>query len=66
MPVSRAEAFIRILIAYDGSPHANAAIDDLRRAGLPRQAEALVVSVAHRGWPEVENATMEPGLGYSR
>ncbi|HEY7910424.1 MAG TPA: universal stress protein [Blastocatellia bacterium] len=37
---------MRILIAYDGSSHADAALDDLRRAGLPRQAEALVLSVA--------------------
>ena len=43
---------MRVLIAYDGSIYADAAIDDLRRAGLPKLAEALVVSVAHRGWPE--------------
>lgn len=36
---------MRILIAYDGSDHARAALDDLRRAGLPRECEALVVSV---------------------
>jgi nucleotide-binding universal stress UspA family protein len=33
------------MIAYDGSAYADAAVDDLRRAGLPREAEALVVSV---------------------
>ena len=38
---------MRILIAYDGSSHADAAIDDLRRAGLPREAEAVVVCVAN-------------------
>lgn len=37
---------MKILIAYDGSSHADAAIDDLRRAGLPREAEAVVVCVA--------------------
>jgi nucleotide-binding universal stress UspA family protein len=37
---------MKILIAYDGSSHADAAIDDLRRAGLPREVEAVVVSVA--------------------
>jgi nucleotide-binding universal stress UspA family protein len=52
---------MRILIAYDGSAHANAAIDDLRRAGLPHQAEALIVTVAHRGWPDVENAGAKEG-----
>ncbi|MDQ3686245.1 MAG: hypothetical protein M3430_11700, partial [Acidobacteriota bacterium] len=35
---------MRILIAYDGSDHARVALDDLRRAGLPRVGEALVVS----------------------
>jgi len=35
-----------ILIAYDGSPCAEAALDDLRKAGLPPDAEALVISVA--------------------
>ena len=37
---------MRILIAYDGSISADAAIDDLRRAGLFHEAEALVVCVA--------------------
>jgi nucleotide-binding universal stress UspA family protein len=36
---------MKILIAYDGSPCAEAALDDLQRAGLPRTAEAFVVSV---------------------
>lgn len=36
----------RVLIAYDGSMHADAALEDLRRAGLPADAEARVVSVA--------------------
>jgi very-short-patch-repair endonuclease len=37
---------MRVLITYDGSAHADAALADLRRAGLPREAEALLVSVA--------------------
>ena len=36
---------MKILIAYDGSDCAEAALDDLRRAGLPHTAEALVMSV---------------------
>ena len=36
---------MRILIGYDGSGSADAALDDLRRAGLPPEGEALVVSV---------------------
>jgi nucleotide-binding universal stress UspA family protein len=37
---------MKILIAYDGSECADAAIDDLRRAGLPAETDALVISVA--------------------
>lgn len=36
---------MKILIAYDGSPCADSALVDLRRAGLPPEAEALVFSV---------------------
>ena len=36
---------MRILIGYDGSESADAAFEDLRRAGLPREVEALIVSV---------------------
>ena len=42
---------MRILIAYDDSDYARAAIDDLRRAGLPRDVHALVVSVADVALP---------------
>jgi nucleotide-binding universal stress UspA family protein len=37
---------MRLIIAYDGSTHADAAIDDLPRAGFPRDSEVLVASVA--------------------
>lgn len=37
---------MKILIGYDGSECADAAIDDLRRAGLPERAEAQVLTVA--------------------
>ncbi len=36
---------MKILIAYDGSEGAESAIDDLKRAGLPRRAEALVLTI---------------------
>jgi nucleotide-binding universal stress UspA family protein len=52
---------MRVLIAYDGSAHAETAIDDLRLAGLPRQTEAMVVSVAHHGFPETKHANAEAG-----
>jgi nucleotide-binding universal stress UspA family protein len=35
---------MRLLIAYDGSTHSDAALSDLRRAGLPKDAEATVVT----------------------
>jgi len=50
---------MRILIAYDGSTHADAAIEDLRRAGMPRQCEAIVVSVVHHGSPDAWKTTMK-------
>ena len=34
---------MRVLIGYDGSASADAALDDLRRAGLPRDVKALVI-----------------------
>lgn len=37
---------MKILIGYDGSACSEAAIDDLRMAGLPERAEAVVMSVA--------------------
>lgn len=37
---------LRVLIAYDGSDCAEAAIEDLGRAGLPDAAEAIVLTVA--------------------
>ena len=36
---------MRVLIGYDGSPGADAALDDLRKAGLQREVEAVIVSV---------------------
>jgi nucleotide-binding universal stress UspA family protein len=36
---------MKILIGYDGSGCAEAALDDLQRAGLPDEGEALVLSV---------------------
>jgi nucleotide-binding universal stress UspA family protein len=37
---------MKILIGYDGTKGADLALADLRRAGLPREAEAPMVSVA--------------------
>lgn len=37
---------MNILVGYDGSHGADAALRDLQRAGLPHEAEALIISVA--------------------
>lgn len=36
---------MRVLIGHDGSSYADAALEDLKRAGLPARVEALVVTV---------------------
>jgi nucleotide-binding universal stress UspA family protein len=40
---------MKILIAYDGSSYADAAVDDLQWAGLPQDANAIVLSAVE--WP---------------
>ena len=45
---------MKILIAYDGTPPADAAIDDLTMAGLPDTGDAVVLSVAEV-WLPPEN-----------
>jgi nucleotide-binding universal stress UspA family protein len=37
---------MKVLIGYDGSKHSDAALDDLRLAGLPSETKSLIVSVA--------------------
>ncbi len=48
----------KVLIAYDGSECANAALEDLKKAGLPPETEVLVVSVAD-AFPVPEGFTEE-------
>ena len=36
----------KLLIGYDGSENADAAVEDIQRAGLPRDTEAIVFAVA--------------------
>ena len=66
---------MRLLIAYDGSDSANAALDDLTHAGLPATGEALVMTIAETWLPPpppsaaeiVELATSAKGpLGLER
>jgi nucleotide-binding universal stress UspA family protein len=46
MKTGKGTGDMKILIAYDGSSCADAALDDLQRAGLPPEAEAQIISVA--------------------
>jgi nucleotide-binding universal stress UspA family protein len=66
---------MKVLIAYDGSKCADAALDDLTHSGLPEEGEALVMSVAEVWLPPpppsaleiVEMAAMTKGpLGLER
>ena len=41
---------MNVLIAYDGSVGADAALHDLKRAGLPSKANGVVLTVADV-WP---------------
>src|SRR5918996_6111534 len=50
---------MKILIGYDGSGYADAALDHLQRAGLPSRADALVVSVATRKLTEPPPSSYE-------
>ncbi len=44
---------MKLLIAYDGTTSADTALDDLLRAGLPAEANAIVISVADIFMPRV-------------
>lgn len=50
---------MRILIAYDGFDCAEAALEDLQRAGLPEKSEAVVMSVADVFVPEPINEDID-------
>src|SRR5688500_8437346 len=51
----------KILIGYDGSPCADAAIEDLHHAGLPAEDDAVVISVAEV-WLPWNPANLEPSF----
>ena len=50
---------MKILIAYDGSACANAALDDLQHAGLPAVADAVVMSVTELWLPAPPPSSLE-------
>jgi nucleotide-binding universal stress UspA family protein len=51
MQFVRQETDMKVLLAYDGSDSAEAAVTDLQKAGLPDDTEIQVITVAHEGWP---------------
>jgi nucleotide-binding universal stress UspA family protein len=54
---------MKIVIGFDGSDYARAALDDLHRSGLPRVAHALVVCAAEMEVPLRPNdVTVDPFL----
>lgn len=53
---------MRVLIGYDGSESAVAALADLQRAGLPRHGEALIVSVGEVAMPTSLSGSQQVGM----
>lgn len=54
------KALSNILLAYDGSPCSEAALGDLRRAGLPATLDAVVVTVADVLLPPPDDELPDP------
>ena len=50
---------MKVLIAYDGSECADQAIEDLQRAGLPAEADAIIVSVEEVWLPPPPVSSLE-------
>jgi nucleotide-binding universal stress UspA family protein len=50
---------MKVVIGYDGSKQADEALNDLRRAGLPRDVEAIIVSIADVMAPPPDSALVE-------
>jgi nucleotide-binding universal stress UspA family protein len=53
---------MKILVAYDGSECANAALDDLRRAGLPADAQIKILSVIEHWLPAPSGLEIVEGI----
>ena len=53
---------MKLLIAYDGSEHAQAAVRDLRRSGLPSQGTALVTTIGELPVSPVGAPSLDPTI----
>src|SRR5262245_28458334 len=54
----------KVMIAYDGSECADAALDDLRRAGLPEKVHAIVISVVENWLPPPSSLEFYESIDY--
>lgn len=50
---------MKLLVAYDGSPCSESALDDIARAGLPASGEALIITVAEVWLPPPNGRSTE-------
>ncbi|MEJ7862714.1 MAG: universal stress protein [Pyrinomonadaceae bacterium] len=57
---------MKVLIGYDGSPSADAALEELKRAGLPGDARVLVVTVGDIWTPPADIASFPAAALTSR
>ncbi|SRR6266511_3858978 len=57
------DEMMKILIAYDGSGGSNEMLTDLRRAGLPGRAEALVISISE-AWFLLSDGILGAGTNF--
>jgi len=55
---------LKVMIAYDGSECADAALDDLRRAGLPEKTHAIVLSVVEKWLPPPSSLEFYESIDY--
>jgi nucleotide-binding universal stress UspA family protein len=53
---------MKLLIAYDGSEHAKAAVRNLGRSGMPSRASALVVSVGEAPTSPIGTPSLDPTI----
>ncbi len=57
---------MKVLIGYDGSPSADAALEELKRAGLPGDTRVLVVTVGNIWMPHADIASFPAAALTSR
>jgi len=56
--LAQGEDMMKLLVAYDGSGSSDAALDDLKVAGLPQDVSAVVISIAEVWLPPPNDLTI--------